>query len=122
MAGIFNSNYRGGNRSEYLAHYLLSYLGSCTPVPRQEDVGVDFHCAVCESTAVGDCVKEQFYLQLKSSDGDDLDYGHVVRMKDGSLKWKYYEKDWLFSLDLPLFIGVCSKENRSIKIYRSEER
>lgn len=32
-------NFREGDRSEYLAVYLLSRLGLVTQVPRQEDIG-----------------------------------------------------------------------------------
>ena len=41
--------FRQGDRSEYLALYMLSALGLAVPVPRQEDVGIDFHCNTSES-------------------------------------------------------------------------
>ena len=44
MVGTLLDSFRGGTRSEYLAHYLLSTLGVVVQVPRQEDIGADFHC------------------------------------------------------------------------------
>jgi hypothetical protein len=35
-------SFREGDRSEYLAQFLLSALGLCSPISRQEDVGYDF--------------------------------------------------------------------------------
>lgn len=41
-------NWREGDRSEYLAVYLLSALGLVTQVPRQEDIGFDLVCNLAE--------------------------------------------------------------------------
>jgi hypothetical protein len=37
-------SYRQGDRSEYLAQYMLSAFGLAVKVPREEDIGVDFYC------------------------------------------------------------------------------
>ena len=39
-------SFRQGNRSEYLAQYMLSALGLAVKVTTQEDVGIDFYCNV----------------------------------------------------------------------------
>src|SRR5206468_1915967 len=48
MSGTRSSNFRSGDRSEYLTVYLLSALGLVTEVPRQEDIGFDLVCNLAE--------------------------------------------------------------------------
>lgn len=118
MSGGLQPDFRQGNRSEYLAQYLLSYLGTSVYVPRQEDVGIDFHCAISVSNGHIEEIKEQFHVQIKSNLTDDIEFGSIV--KAGSKqkkKWKKHELDWLFNLDNPLFIGIVDKNNGSIELY-----
>ena len=46
MPGSIWYPFRQGNRSEYLALYILSALGISIYVPRTEDIGVDFYCSL----------------------------------------------------------------------------
>jgi hypothetical protein len=118
MSGVFQPDFRQGNISEYLAQYLLSYLGSSIYVPRQEDVGIDFNCAISENDGQLEVTKEQFYVQIKSNLTDEIEYGSVVKTgKNNKCKWKKYELDWLFNLDNPLFIGVLNKDEGSLELY-----
>lgn len=118
MSGVFQPDFRQGNRSEYLAQYLLSYLGTSVIVPRQEDVGIDFNCAISFSNGHIEEIKEQFHVQIKSNITDEIEFGSIV--KSGSKqkkKWKKHELDWLFNLDNPLFIGIVNKDNGSLELF-----
>jgi hypothetical protein len=44
MPGLLLDSFYQGNRSEYLAQYILSALGVAVKVPHEEDIGVDFNC------------------------------------------------------------------------------
>jgi hypothetical protein len=44
MSGVRLYNRLQGDRSEYLAVYILSALGLVTQAPRQEDIGFDLVC------------------------------------------------------------------------------
>jgi hypothetical protein len=118
MSGAYQPDFRQGNISEYLAQYLLSYLGTAIYVPRQEDVGVDFHCAITENESHIDIVKEQFHVQIKSNLSDEIEFGSVIKTgKDSTIKWKKHELDWLFNLEVPLFIGISNKEGSCLELY-----
>jgi len=118
MSGVLQPDFRQGNRSEYLAQYLLTALGTAVYVPRQEDVGIDFNCAICHNNGKIDEVKEQFHVQIKSNLSDEIEYGSIIKSgKENKPKWKKHELDWLFNLDNPLFIGICDKTSSSLELY-----
>ena len=79
MSGALQPDFRQGNRSEYLAQYLLSYIGTSILVPRQEDVGIDFNCAISVNNGHIEEIKEQFHVQIKSNITDDIEFGEVVK-------------------------------------------
>lgn len=113
MTGILASNFHEGTRSEYLGVYLLSSFASVVPVPRQEDYGADLYCALTEKRNGNLHAQETFAVQLKSrSQDNEIVYGGS---KDG--KWKDYEVDWLFSQQLPFFIGLVTKETATLDLY-----
>ncbi|MGG9971336.1 hypothetical protein ACQ33O_06045 [Ferruginibacter sp. SUN002] len=118
MSGALQPDFRQGNRSEYLAQYLLSYLGTTVCVPRQEDVGIDFNCAISVNNGHIEEIKEQFHVQIKSNITDDIEFGEVVKTgKDKKVRWKNYELEWLFNLDNPLFVGIINKDDESLELY-----
>ncbi len=118
MSGVVQPDFRQGNRSEYLAQYLLSYLGTTVFVPRQEDVGIDFNCAISVASGHVEEIKEQFHVQIKSNITDDIEFGEVAKTgKNQKTKWKQYELEWLFNLDNPLFIGIVNKDEGSLELY-----
>jgi hypothetical protein len=90
MPGLRLFSFHEGDRSEYLAHYLLSYFASVVPVPRQEDYGLDFLCGVVRRTGNRLHVKRYFGVQVKSAEALDVEYGG---MKKG--RWKRWEVTWL---------------------------
>jgi len=40
MPGSIAPGFHEGSRSEYLAHYIFTMLGTAVPVPHQEDTGI----------------------------------------------------------------------------------
>src|SRR5882762_3466342 len=46
MPGGRSRSFRLGDRSELLVQHLLAGLAFTTPVPRQEDIGIDFLCSL----------------------------------------------------------------------------
>src|SRR5262245_54201871 len=67
--------FRQGFRAEYLSQYILSALAIAVPVPRPEDVGVDFHCSLLRRD--GDNLRPTlpFNIQIKKSGADVLKKG-----------------------------------------------
>jgi hypothetical protein len=59
-------HFRTGDQAEYLTQYLLSNFGASILVPRQEDRGFDFHCAL-EFSKKGTLhdFKDTYYVQVK---------------------------------------------------------
>jgi hypothetical protein len=120
MPGGLWNNFRQGNRTEYLAAYLLSALGIAVKVPREEDVGIDFHCNLASDFGSG---LLQFFapynVQIKSvSNGsEEISYGGV---KDG--KCKIHEVRWLLSQRTPFFLGLVNKKIGEIRLYSMANR
>ncbi len=114
MSGLRLYNFREGDRSEYLANYLLSGLGLITPVPRQEDIGFDFYCQLADQESGPLTFGYPFIVQVKSSGTDKIVYGNP-----DSLKWKTENINWIFRLELPLLLGIVNKKNMSISFYNT---
>jgi len=115
MSGQLLSSYREGNRSEYLAQYLMSAIGLCAPVLRQEDIGIDFYCSIAERANRVLTFHSPFGLQVKS-DSDPLTFGGT----DDKGNWKAAEIAWLQSQELPLLIGVVSKKTHSMRLHSTQ--
>jgi len=114
MSGARLFNYRQGDRSEYLAQYIISALGICIPVPRQEDIGFDFYCSISENESGLLTFSHPFILQIKSS-FEDLGIGGI----DKNNNWRQYEIEWLKKQSTPFLIGIVEKEIATISIYSS---
>ena len=106
-------SFRQGDRSEYLAQYLLSELGICAPVPRQEDVGFDFHCSIFreERDLLSD--SHQFLIQIKSL-MEPIEYGGAF---SSSGNWRKQDIFWLRNLSIPLLLGIVKKKEETISIF-----
>ncbi|MBL7724766.1 MAG: hypothetical protein JNK27_11485 [Chitinophagaceae bacterium] len=114
MSGIRLYSFREGDRSEYLANYLLSGLGLVTAVPRQEDIGFDFYCQLANEETGNLSFGFPFVIQVKSSGEEKIVYG------DSDLsKWKAENLSWLFRLEIPLLIGVIHKKEMRLDIYNT---
>lgn len=113
MPGVKWFTFRQGNRSEYLAQYVLSALGIVVKVPMEEDVGADFHCSLAKFNGHLMTFYSPFLVQIKSISEKEIVYGGV----DSKHKWKKEEIDWLFTQELPLLIGLVDKNELSLKLY-----
>lgn len=112
MSGIRLYSFREGDRSEYLANYLLSGLGLVTVVPRQEDIGFDFYCQLADQEKGNLTFGYPFIVQVKSDSTDSIKHG-----KEKFEDWKWEHIEWLFRLELPLLIGIVNKKEMTIDIY-----
>lgn len=105
MPGKHSRNLYGGARSEYLAQYIFSALGTCEPVPRPEDTGIDFHCGIgrmIDHNLLA--IQRYYYVQVKSNKNDIL----------------YSDKEevhWFQNLRLPLLFCIVDKKKLVAEIY-----
>jgi hypothetical protein len=113
MAGSLWSPFREGNRSEYLAQYFLSALGVSVNVPRPEDIGIDFYCALAQETGKRLTFHSPFAVQVGSYGTKQFCYGGYT--DKGA--WRKEQLHWLFSQELPLFVCTIGKEDLSFRLY-----
>ena len=119
MPGRRNASFHDGDRSEYLATFVLSSIAAATPIPRQEDYGLDL---ICSLTRRGDdgalYVEDGFGVQVKSASEKKVTYGGMTRKtKTRPSEWKEWEPKWLFHQDNPFFLAFVSKEQWRVKLY-----
>ena len=99
--------FRSGDRSEYLALFLVSRFAFINPVPRQEDFGLaDFICFVGREEDQFFHAEDAFLLQIKSNK-------RKIQLKNDPSN--YLKKH----ADLPLIICVTSTEKKLIQFYSS---
>ena len=109
MGGKRVYGYREGDRSEYLAQFLLSRFSYVFPSPRQEDFGIaDFLCILAKVEKKLVLPNNGYYVQVKSNEDDII-----------------YDKDsvnWISThMDLPLLIGVIDKKGANLKLYSTSK-
>ena len=115
MPGPLLANPRSGNRAEYFAQYVLSALGVSSPVPRQEDIGIDFHCALAYKAGRLLFFEHTFGVQVGAIGSKEFGYG--VARKSKSWKFNPYETTWLFSQSLPLFVATVDQKSLTFRLY-----
>jgi hypothetical protein len=113
MSGSLQYSYRQGNRSEYLALYILSALGVVVPVPRQEDIGVDFHCTLASREGKSLKFHSPFIVQVKSASHKNVHVGGI----DKKGHWRQKAIEWLYGQELPLLIGIADKRKHTLALY-----
>ena len=113
MSGKIVSFARKGSLAERIADLWLSMIGVCTPVRREDDYGVDFHCELGDEHE-GNYVSfhSPFILQVKTSLDGGVRYGE---RQPG--KWKHESVAWLFQNKIPFFIGVVDVPTLEFRIY-----
>jgi len=104
--------FRQGDRAEYLAQFLLSRIAQTIPVPRQEDWGEDYVCALL--IPEGDMLLHgtRFRVQVKASRKE------LAKVVGGYTegRWRTHEVQWLLGRgpypvgNDPLFLAVCDGE------------
>ena len=112
MPGTRWLSFRQGNRSEYLALYILSALGIVVKVPIEEDIGADFHCSLAKVEKNRMTFQAPFIVQVKSK-SENFTYGGPNRKE----KWKKDEVNWLFNQELPLLLGIADKINAVLELF-----
>ncbi len=115
MSGVRLHNLRQGDRSEYLAVYLLSALGLVTQVPRQEDIGFDLICNLAEQESGILSFRHHYAVSVKSASTPNV----VLEPPESRQKDPRYTShfDWLFHLELPLMLAVVDKARESLSLY-----
>ncbi len=108
-------NWREGDRSEYLAVYLLSALGLVTQVPRQEDIGFDLICNVAEQESGILSFRNHYAVSVKSASTPRA----VLAPPESKEKDPGYSEhfNWLFHLELPLMLAVVDKKNQTLALH-----
>ena len=116
MSGKRVFTWREADRIEHLANFLLSALGLITPVPRQEDLGVDFHCSLADQEGAVVTYGFPFLVQVKSI------VKPQVRIK-APRKYRHQPNvipdhlSWLFNQELPMFLALVDRDEISIRLY-----
>jgi len=109
QTGSTSANFHEGNRSEYLAHYVFSSLGTAIPVSRPEDTGLDLYCTVTKR--IGQRIWPQSY--------------YAVQVKSTMDAWQFNSPEsvrWLIEHPLPLFLCVVLKKEALLKVYQTTPR
>src|ERR1700679_1822633 len=110
-----DDRFRQGNRSEVLAQYFLSELGIAVLVPRTEDIGIDFYCAIKRQVGRQLTFHSPFCVQVGSWMNKEYKYGGL----DHNGKWRHSQIEWLFSQDVPFLICEVDKKNNRIEIFHT---
>jgi hypothetical protein len=125
MQRVFS--FRQGDRSEYLAQYILSSIAISVPVPRQEDVGSDFHCSLLRKVDGNLHPYLPFNIQVKSYGPDVLKngvrFGGITKgKKPKGGKWREHEIHQLCQTDTPFLVGVVNKDEQWLDLFSTITR
>src|SRR3990172_8416584 len=116
MSGVRLFSFREGDRSEYLASFLLSALGLVTGVERQEDIGFDFYCSLADREDATLTFGYPFLVQIKSAGSPVFEllpkpgYTHEPNIVPRHLAW-------LPRQDLPVYLGVIDRRKFSLQLF-----
>ena len=115
-------SYRQGDRAEYLAQYILSAIAIAVPVPRQEDVGTDFHCSLLRRDGNNLRPTLPFNIQIKSAADKILKDGIRFGGETDAGKWRKHEIDLLCQTDTPFLIGLVDLDKQSLDVFSTITR
>ncbi len=104
MGGKRLDSFRSGDRSEYMALFGLSRFAFVSPIPRQEDFGVDFLCVLSRREDKFDYPESAFYVQVKAAKKDLL-------VDTDSIRWITHH------MDHPLFLCIADKTSSELTFY-----
>lgn len=103
-----------GSRSEYLAQYIFTAIGTYTPVAREQDHGFDALCYLKEDVNSELLTfRTPFIVQIKSDSNPYASYGKL----NSKSQWVNSEIQWLNQQQIPLLFGWVNKSLNSISIY-----
>jgi hypothetical protein len=109
MTGSVAANFHEGSRSEYLAQYVFSSLGTAIPVPHQEDSGLDIYCTLLEREGQRAWPRAYYSVQVKSK----------------MTPWVFEGPEsvrWIIEHPLPIFLCVVTKSEARIRVYHTSPR
>jgi len=114
--------FRQGDRAEYLAQYILSAIAITVPVPRQEDVGTDFHCSLLERD--GDNLRPSlpFNIQIKSHGKNVLKKGFRFGGSTEKGAPKPHEIKQLCQTDTPFLVGLVRLKKQTLDLFTTVTR
>jgi len=115
--GTRHPDFRQGDRSEYLAVYILSALGLVTQVARQEDIGFDLICNLAEKNAHADLLSfhHHYAVSVKSASKPKIILAPPKSMQTHQSYSAHF--DWLFNFELPLMLAVVNKNKQTLSLY-----
>lgn len=114
MAGVRSYSFREGDRSEYLAQFLLSATGLCTSIPRQEDIGFDFACSIADKESGILTFGYPYLISVKSLSGPTIS---VAPTKTAIEANDHSHVAWLFRQEQPTFLGVVDKTTITLRVF-----
>jgi hypothetical protein len=109
VLGSLARNPHQGSRTEYLAQYVFSGLGSASAIPHHEDTGIDLYCTLGTPDPNEPkrlLCSHPFYVQVKSN-ADSIEYVNEQAI------------GWLTSLPQPYFICIVTQKDLRIQVYHS---
>jgi hypothetical protein len=117
MSGTRHPDFRQGDRSEYLAVYILSALGLVTQVARQEDIGFDLICNLAEKNAHADLLSFRchYAVSVKSASKPKIILAPPKSMETHAHYSAHF--DWLYNFELPLMLAVVNKNKQTLSLY-----
>jgi hypothetical protein len=84
-------------------------------VIRQEDIGVDFHCALARQEGRKLTFHSPYLVQVGSVGSKAYRYGGTH--DDKSQEWRKWEIEWLFAQDLPLLVCTVDRARGQFCLY-----
>ncbi len=114
MSGVRSYSFREGDRSEYLAQFLLSAIGLCTPIPRQEDIGLDFACSIADQESGLLSFGYPYLVSTKSISSPSI---KIEPSKTAIAVGDSSHVGWLWRQEQPILLGVVDKANISLRLY-----
>jgi len=117
--GTLGYGWHEGSRGEYLAQYFLAALGVSAPVIRQEDVGIDFYCALGWKENGRLTFHSPYIVQHGAAGSKEFVYGGYSEegKKGENAKWRGGAIEWLFSQELPLFACTVDRSTARFRLY-----
>src|SRR5439155_759373 len=98
-----------GTRSEYLALYFFSSLGTAVPVPTPEDTGLDLHCTIADVKGRRAWPRCFYTVQVKSE------------MKPWLME-SAESVQWLAGQPFPIFLCIVEKAAGRFRLYQTLPR
>jgi hypothetical protein len=106
MPGGRSKSYRFGDRAELLVQHPLSGLAFTTPVPRQEDVGIDFFCSLITDHSSKKLLKAgPFFTAQAKSSRKPIEYKRP------------HQIEWIRNQENPLLVCVADLKSGSMDVY-----